>query len=519
MRRVWLSPGSSSYGVAHSGQTLAFLTFEDSIVQSGLCTVRGKGGARVAETPEHYLQTGTSRAHCVRYCQAHDGCLAIQYTPGTRECRRFGFMPSEPAMTFVGATKLYVDPEIGDGQRGAVCHLKGTHTPSGTRTASLTATATPTPSPTATRSRTPTAQATPSPSASGSATPVPTATGTATPSAAPPLCSAAAPPPPAQSAVLVQLAPPDGALCVQPVAVAGAASALQSQSLGVRILRLDSGTVGLEVAAGCDGAGAACRWTYGPGSVGTEHRLPLRPGAAIELLWQYTPPPALQSAAARPKARPLATAMRFEAEVYVVTAPSGLFLVLLVAGTALLAVACALGGCCAGARGRSVAVVCQRATRRLHTAAALGLCLLLGGAVWVVVGVLCFDPPAGSLSALVFVGAGLAAVGLALLLWVVLWGMHDSAQGACAACGLPLGPWRFGTTRLQLGAGVRRYHRRCARCVSCGRRIRRSPWPESADHRLYHDECWEHCCWQVVLDPAYAARWAANKQVCDRTHR
>lgn len=44
----------------------------------------------------HYIQTGVTEAACLALCRSSVRCTAVQYTPNTSVCLRFGLMPPRP---------------------------------------------------------------------------------------------------------------------------------------------------------------------------------------------------------------------------------------------------------------------------------------------------------------------------------------------------------------------------------------------------------------------------------------
>ena len=209
----------------------------------------------------------------------------------------------------------------GDGFTCSTFSATATGTASGTPSTRATALATPTPSPSAT----PTAHATPTPTPTRSASP--SATRTPLPTATPQLRLCVQGP---AGPGLLQFG--GGGRCVQSLSLGPGSETLWSRLVLLRLESLGSGTLGLQLSAGCRATAegcpdcAACVRTFTPADVGRTAELPVAAVADVVVYVSYAP----AAGARRLRSAPVAVS------VHTVWQASGLFLGLLCAGLGAL---------------------------------------------------------------------------------------------------------------------------------------------------------------------------------------
>ena len=392
-------------------------------------------------------------------------------------------------------------------------------TPTPTQTPSQTCTASPNPTLTLSPSRTlrPTSTATLSRTASTTATStsLPTTTPSPTSTAELPQCSEHGNRTNSNGHVVLQAA---ANKCMQAMNMGQGSSSLFNRRVVIRLLALDGNLI-LELVSGCGAGAGACRLTYTPADVEREDVLKAGAGG-IETFVLYEPPAAAGNRRARDGGG-------FSIDVVVVyTASSLLLLILLLALLLLLLLVVFFAQRYARRlaalpltedyfarhpRGMGFRLVWPRSSHwwRLVGLAA-GLYLACAGVAWYVLLHLMSSREAPGFP-LAVVGLAVAAAGLALAALATARALRDRVPHVCPGCRAPASRWRFLGVYLaplpEDPARVRKGHRRCMRCVHCGRAVVHDPWPGGPGHRPYHRGCWERHCADACGSPAYAEAW------------
>eukprot|EP00667_Euglena_gracilis_P000024 EG_transcript_24 len=475
VHRIRLNPYDPTYALAQSATKVGVYSFVPATRQPGLCSARvpQDDGAATPQVPAHYIQTGVTEAACLALCRSSVRCTAVQYTPNTSVCLRFGLMPEVQHMDYVGPTKLYDAPRGGDGQTGWRCSVK----------------------------RSPTATATPTPTATALApSPQPTSPNI-------PLCGSWDGPRPQQVALALTWSPGVAdSQCEQPLQ-APEASAFRAPRFYLQILRLDSGQLRLQVvgctaqAKGCPDCSDCVRY-YTPGSVGLAEEVPASVSSTLRLL--YTPN-------TTGSARTFAAA-HFEGQLLAVAWPTPLFCLLLTLGTAAVALFCAaVAGLCARRRAALRRYRHRPGNSRLRlpllqASLVFAVGLVLCGFVWLAVGLgdLHFPGPVPPLLPAGIVTVVVAGVAALLLLW---WAMLDPEAHVCPGCSAPVGRLRFQGRYSIQGRRALKFHDACARCVHCRKFVDRDFWPASPVGRPYHANCWEVSCEIALRQPNRVAQF------------
>ena len=300
--------------------------------------------------------------------------------------------------------------------------------------------------------------------------------------------------------------------CVQPASIGQGSALGRRPKLVIKILKL-AGNLTVALPSG--------NRHYFSRDVGRQDVVPLDSAPASVLLL-YDPPAG--TAARRSKAE----AGIFEVDIFVVQAPSGVFICVLAFGI-LIGLPCCMY--CSRRHARHVSTQspseahwCRHPTAvhvkllswflsRTEVCLISGLYLLIGGLIWYVV-LSCMadtEDPEFSGAALGFAAAGL---GGALCAAACLWGLRDSSAHACPVCDRDTSLWYFSGTYLPpppaSTAGVGKGHTDCMRCIQCSKVVVMDRWPQGPVTRPYHWTCWEQVCAEVCTAPAMLRAWCED---------
>ena len=527
---------ASGYGVGHSRGQLVLLDVEPERTLPGRCQAVSAWSNINIHVPEHILTRNSSMSECFSRCI--EPCYAAEYGPvgpTTGNCRRFG--PTEQAPEdFRVAITAFKTPGAGDASEGFACGIKGTPTPTATPTTSKSATLSGTVVPT----RTPTS------------TPSTTVTGTPVI----PACASVS----AGSAVTLQAASGQvGGLCSQALRMGKGSSTLQTASLWVVVLRLQTGgQLVLRLGSACTSDDpdcplcSSCERHYDPSHVGASpDRVPLSSTSQLDFTFQFT-----DTASSLRRSRATNDTDAFEVVLTVDQRPSLLFTLAIVLGTFIGTLTAFVGGCL-WYRARDLAAPDQHDAPELDQlhmhngkqpnngpkqpkrCSTQHFALLVLFAIVLVDGIVCctiaivYWSGYGHWPFLLW--AGVVACSLALLGFIVIFlrEMWYPDTGVCPACGDPLSHWRslsvsvpqpersapatptasapasqsFASPADAHPTQTARYHWAHAKCVHCGRRVTRDRWRLAPHTRLYHSDCWSSVCDHVLEDAEDAAKW------------